>query len=219
MIGAAEVCSGRMEVRAILTLVRHGETTANVEGVWHGSTDTPLTATGRRQAAALASWLARHHADVSAVYTSDLLRAAETARAIARALGLEPRPDPALREYDLGAWEGITFRELFERYRLWDRLREDPHFAPHGGETPLGVAERVVAALRRIAAEHRGERVVVVTHGGGLSMALGTLLDGDYTKWDRVMANCAVSDLVLEPEPALLRFNVTDHLLDLAAGA
>lgn len=207
-----------MERRAILTLVRHGETDANLAGVWHGSTDSPLTARGRRQAAALARWMARHHREVSAIYTSDLIRALDTARAIAEALGLEPRSDPALREYDLGGWEGITFRELWERYRLWDRLREDPHFAPHGGETPLGVVERFVGALRRIAAAHRGERVVVVTHGGGLSMALGTLLDGDYTKWDRVMANCAVSDLVLEPTPALLRFNVAEHLAELDPG-
>jgi len=207
-----------MADRAILTLVRHGQTSANLDGVWHGSTDTPLTGLGRRQATALARWLARHHPDASAVYTSDLQRAVDTARAIAGALGLEPQADPGLREYDLGAWEGITFRELWDRYRLWDRMREDPHFAEHGGETPLEVVERFVGALRRIAAAHPGERVVVVSHGGGLSMALGALLDGHYTKWDRVMGNCAVSELVLEPEPALLRFNLCDHLADLDAG-
>lgn len=217
--GADWAMLGTMDDRAILTLVRHGQTSANLDGVWHGSTDTRLTALGQRQAAALARWLADHHRDVAAVYTSDLVRALDTARAIAATLGLEPRAEPALREYDLGAWEGLSFRELWERYRLWDRMRADPHFAPHGGETPRAVVERMVAALRRIASAHRGQRVVVVTHGGGLSMALGALLDGDYTRWDRVMGNCAVSDLVLEPAPALLRFNVAEHLADLEEDA
>lgn len=205
-----------MPAAAILTLVRHGQTSANVEGVWHGSTDTPLTEFGRRQADALGRWMRIHHPDCAAVYTSDLERAWDTARVIAAALGLEARPEPGLREYDLGAWEGITFRELQERHQLWDRLRDDPHFAPHGGETPTVVAERIVGTLRGIAAAHPGERVVVVSHGGVLSMAFGALLDGHYSSWNRVMGNCMVSDLVLDPEPALLRFNVCDHLSDLA---
>jgi len=197
---------------SLLTLVRHGQTSANIDGVWHGSTDTPLTPLGHRQAARVADWLRRHHPDVAAIYTSDLQRAHDTARAIGAALGLEPRPEPALREYDLGAWEGIPFRELWERHRLWDRMREDPHHAPHGGESPLAVTTRFVDALRRIAGAHPGERVVVVAHGGALSMALGALLDGDYTRWDRVMGNCTVSELVLEPSPALLRFALCAHL-------
>ena len=68
--------------------------------------------------------------------------------------------------------------------------------------------------MRRIASGHPGERVVVVTHGGVLSMALGELLDGDYSNWRRVMDNGAVSELAFAPEPSLLRFNLTDHLED-----
>jgi probable phosphoglycerate mutase len=201
-----------MDRPSVLTIVRHGQTAANVDGVWHGSTDTPLTPLGRRQAARVADWLRRHHPESAALYTSDLRRAHDTARAIAAALGLAARVERALREYDLGAWEGVSFRELWERHRLWERMRADPHHSPHGGESPLAVTTRLVDALRRIAAAHPGERVVVVTHGGALSMALGHLLDGDYTRWDRVMGNCTVSDLVLEPRPALLRFAVCEHL-------
>jgi probable phosphoglycerate mutase len=197
---------------AVLTIVRHGQTVANVDGVWHGSTDTPLTPLGQRQAARVAEWLHRHHPEIGAVYTSDLQRAHDTARAIGAALTIVPRVDRALREYDLGAWEGVSFRELWERHRLWERMREDPHHAPHGGESPRAVTTRFVDALQRIAAAHPGERVVVVTHGGALSMALGHLLDGDYTRWDRVMGNCTVSELVLDPSPELLRFAVCEHL-------
>jgi probable phosphoglycerate mutase len=198
-------------VRAILTLVRHGETAANLEGVWHGSTDAPLTPRGREQAIRVASFLRDRHADASAIYASPLLRARETARAIAEHLALGLRLEAKLAEYDLGAWEGKSYRELHERHHLWDEMKRDPDFAPHGGESPREVTERMTAALRRIGAEHPGERVIVVAHGGALSMALAAILDGDYTRW-RVMANCAVSELVLDPAPELLSFNQTGHL-------
>ncbi len=201
-----------MEPRAILTLVRHGQTSANLDGVWHGSTDGPLTERGREQALRVARFLLDRHADAAAVYTSPLLRARDTARAIAASLGLEPRLELGLTEYHLGRWEGKTYRELHETHRLWDEMRRDPDFAPHGGESPRQVTERITATLRRIGASHRGERVVVVTHGGALSMALAAILDGDYTRWRGVMSNCAVSELVLEPEPELLSFNQTEHL-------
>ena len=83
------------------------------------------------------------------------------------------------------------------------------------GESPRQVTDRLVGALRSIHDAHPGERVVAVSHGGALSMALAEILDGDYSQWRRVMDNCAVSELVLEPEPTLLRFNHVDHLKDL----
>jgi probable phosphoglycerate mutase len=196
---------------ATLLLIRHGETSANLEGVWHGSTDTPLTSRGHAQAGRVAERLARDYADATAIYSSDLLRARDTATPIAQALGLALVTEPGLREYDLGAWEGRSYRELHEQHRLWDRMRDDPHFAPHGGESPLAVAQRITGALQRIAARHAEARVIVVSHGGALSMAFGLLLDGDYSRWRRVMDNCAVTELRLEPL-ALLRFNDTSHL-------
>jgi broad specificity phosphatase PhoE len=197
---------------ALLTLVRHGETSANLDGVWHGSIDTPLTERGRRQAERLASCLAEQHADATALYSSPLVRARDTANAIAARLGLPLRIDADLSEYDLGSWEGLSYAELAGRHRLWDRIKEDPDFAPHGGESPRRVAERYTGSLRRIAARHPRERVIVVGHGGALSMGLAALLDGDYTQWKRVMHNCAVSELVIEPSPTLLSFNQIAHL-------
>lgn len=153
---------------AILTIVRHGETSANVDSVWHGSTDTPL--------------------------------------------GLTVQIDDDLKEFHLGSWEGKAYADLFKVQRLWHHMRRDPDFAPHGGESPRQVVERLTGALQRIARRHTGERVIVVSHGGALSMALAQILDGDYREWGRVMENCAVSELVIEPEPKLLSFNHTDHL-------
>jgi broad specificity phosphatase PhoE len=201
-----------MREQTILTLVRHGETSANLDGVWAGSTDTPLTERGRLQAERVARYIVEKHGDAAALYSSELQRARDTALAIGTALGLDLRTDAALAEYDLGSWEGKTYRDLQTEHQLWDRMRDDLDFAPHGGESPRQVAERFTGALRRIAAAHPVERVVVVAHGGALTLALGDLLDGDIRQWRRVMKNCAVSELVIEPEPALLSFNHTDHL-------
>jgi broad specificity phosphatase PhoE len=199
-------------MRTVLTLVRHGETSANLDGVWHGSTDTPLTERGRRQSERVAGFLAQRHQDTTALYSSPLVRARDTAGAISARLGLPLVIDQDLAEYHLGSWEGLSYADLHNKHRLWEKMKEDPDFAPHGGETPRNVVERLTGSLRRIAARHSDQRVVVVAHGGALSMVLAALLDGDYSQWKRVMHNCAVSELVIEPAPALLSFNLIEHL-------
>jgi broad specificity phosphatase PhoE len=201
-----------MSTGSILTLIRHGETQANLDGVWHGSIDTPLTERGLLQAQRVARFAAEHLRQATALYASPLQRARLTAEAIAGGLELELCVDEGLVEYDLGEWEGKTYRDLFEEHKLWHHMKRDPDFAPHGGESPRQVAERITGALLRIAAAHPGERVIVVTHGGALSLGLAQLVDGDYTAWNRVMDNCAVSELAVHPVPQLLSFNRTEHL-------
>ena len=196
----------------LLTIVRHGQTSANLEAVWHGSTNTPLTDHGHGQAAAAAAFIEANFKPVSTVYASPLDRAHHTAEPIARRLGLVPQIDPGLAEYDLGEWEGMSFESLFHDKKLFDNMRSDPHYCPHGGESPKQVADRLVASLRAIAKRHPGERVVVVSHGGALSIAFGLLLDNDYSSWNRMMNNCGISELVLAPRPELVSFNRTEHL-------
>jgi len=196
----------------ILMLVRHGETQANLDGIWDGSMDTALTERGKRQVQAVTDYLGKTDRDIRAVYTSPLQRACGTAWPIAQALRLEPDVETGLAEYHLGSWEGKSYDELLNEYQLWEKMAADPDFAPHGGESPRQVVQRITGALQRISESHPGQRVVVVTHGGALAMALGSLLDGDFSQWRRVMQNCAVSELTLDPDPALLSFNRTDHL-------
>lgn len=199
-----------------LTIVRHGETPANTGGLWHGSLDTLLTPRGERQAERVALHVARTRSDACAVYASTLTRARRTAAPIASRLGLDVRVDAALSEYDLGTWEGRSYAELVREHRLFERMAQDPDWRPGGGESARGVGTRIAAALRGIAERHRGERVVVVTHGGALTLGLGLLLDRDPSTWRRVMDNAAVTELEVEPEPRLLRFNETHHLEGLA---
>jgi broad specificity phosphatase PhoE len=146
-----------------LLLVRHGETDWNRVGRWQGQADPPLNDTGRRQAAGLADRLAGD--GIAAVYSSDLTRARETARAVAQRLGLGVVEDPALREIDVGSWSGLTRAEVAERfpdgYARW--LEGE---IGHDGETREQLAARAVGAARTIAGRHQGETVLVVTHGG-----------------------------------------------------
>lgn len=201
-----------MSDRTLITLVRHGETSANLSGVWHGSTDTPLTDRGRRQAERVAEHLAATCRDARTLYASPLQRARHTAEAIGRALDLEPRLEPAIAEYDLGSWEEKTYKELMEERRLWQNMLDDPDFKPHGGESARDVVERFRAGLERMQRAHPGERVILVSHGGAMALALAALLRGRIGEWYEPMANCALSELVLVPAPELLRFNVHDYL-------
>jgi len=196
---------------ATITIIRHGETPANVEGVWHGSTDTPLTRRGRRQAERAALHIWRTRGDARAVYTSPLCRARDTAAPIAARLGVALHTESDLREYHLGEWEGAPFRELTRRHRLFERMREEADWRPGGGESPRAVAQRLGGALRALARRHPGERVVVVTHGGAFALGLGWLLDGLPTP-RRVVENGSVSDLSFAPAPQLQSLNHTLHL-------
>jgi len=184
---------------ATLLLVRHGEIAANEARVWHGSTDSELTELGRARPGAL--------------YTSPLARTRATARSIGERLGLEPVIEPGLAEYGIGELEGVSYEELMRVHRFFARIAADPEFAPPGGESPRQVIARMSEALGRLARAHRGEQIVVVSHGAALGLALGALIDSDATQWQRYhLSNCAVSELVLEPAPRLLSWNRTEHL-------
>ncbi|HXZ84022.1 MAG TPA: histidine phosphatase family protein [Myxococcota bacterium] len=201
------------DAAATLVLVRHGEIPANAARVWHGSTDSELTELGRAQAERTALHLAGRAPRPAALYTSPLARTRETARSIARQLALEPVVEPGLAEYGIGELEGESYEDLVRVHRFFARIARDPEFAPPGGESPSQVIARMSAVLARLAREHRGEQVVVVSHGAALGLTLGALLDRDANQWQRYhLSNCAVSELVLEPAPRLLSWNRTEHL-------
>lgn len=148
-----------------LILIRHGETAWNREYRMQGHTDTKLSETGLAQAAALARRLSERR--FSALYSSDLSRARQTAQAIADATGHAIRVDRELRERVFGIFEGLTFDEIAQRYpeHLARFRARDPDYAVPGGESPRAFFERSIAALTRIAEAHPDESVVVVTHG------------------------------------------------------
>jgi probable phosphoglycerate mutase len=148
-----------------LIVVRHGETLWNREKRMQGTTDTLLSDVGRAQAQALGRRLAKH--GFSALYTSDLTRARDTAAAIAEHTGREVVVDCRLQERRFGIFEGLTAAEIVARYpqehaRFASR---DPDYEVPGGESAGSFTARCLGCLAEIAGRHRGEEVVVVTHG------------------------------------------------------
>lgn len=202
-----------------LLLVRHGETAANVTGVWQGSTDGVLNSRGEIQAHAIATRLAADNPGIVAIYSSPLSRAARTAEIISQEVGNPPLElTPALAEFDLGEWEGLTYEQLRHENRLWDLMKADPTFTPPGGESAVEFAMRLVQGFQSIAGRHPGQTVLIVSHGGAISTALAMLIDQDGTLWiSYQMANCALSELTFDPAPHLLRLNDTEHLNDIGS--
>jgi len=148
-----------------LIVIRHGETEWNREKRMQGTTDTPLSDIGRSQAQALGRRLAARR--FSALYSSDLSRAHDTARAVAGHTGHRITVDPRLQERRFGIFEGLLASEIVERYpeehaRFASR---DADFVVPGGESARQFTQRCLGCLAEIADRHRGGEVVVVSHG------------------------------------------------------
>ncbi|NGN63972.1 histidine phosphatase family protein [Streptomyces sp. A7024] len=192
-------------------LVRHGESVWHAENRYAGVTDIDLTDNGRAQARNLAAWAGQ--AELAAVWSSPMLRCRETAGESATRAGLPLRLDPRLRELDFGIAEGLTRGEM--RQRLPGELKAfeaDPvanHFPE--GEDPAAAAERYLAFLADLRAEHREGRVLIVAHSTAIRLALCRLLGmplGDYRRAFPYLANCGLNELVLRDDsPALLALN------------
>ncbi|KAG8384411.1 hypothetical protein BUALT_Bualt04G0115200 [Buddleja alternifolia] len=154
---------------AEVIVIRHGETEWNTHRRIQGHLDVDLNDAGRQQAFAVADRLSREP-KISAVYSSDLKRAFDTAEIIAKGCGvLEVTKEPDLRERHLGDLQGVVFHEAAktnpEAHRAFTSNREDQEI-PGGGESFNQLYERSTSALQRIAKKHKGERVVIVSHGG-----------------------------------------------------
>ena len=147
-------------------LVRHGQVAGFEEKRYNGQGDVPLTEAGRAQSGLLQ--LRLREKPLRAGYCSDLTRCREGAEIILEPHGLSPLACSELRELNIGHWEGKAWTELQAHHPVeWAaRLADLVHYRVPGGENLLDLAERVRPALARIVAEHRGEEVLVVAHGG-----------------------------------------------------
>lgn len=149
-----------------LILFRHGETDWNVEQRYFGVSDIPLNDNGRRLAEEASKSLFKE--SISAVYTSDLSRAAETAQIIAAERDLLVVEDPRLREMDFGPFEGMTYDEMMRQKRSAAvQWIDDPFTCSLPGAEPFcRLSERVESFLSDLLRRRFGESVVIVTHGG-----------------------------------------------------
>ncbi|MFL7807932.1 MAG: histidine phosphatase family protein [Anaerolineae bacterium] len=202
-----------------LYLVRHGETAANAQGLWQGRQgDDPLNERGRVQSQAAAEALVDSGA--SAIYASGLRRAVETAEIIGARLGLPVKTHAGLREYDFGDLEGATTSEVLAEWKaLLGQWRTDPSAKPPGGESAMEFTRRVGGALQEIAGQHESERVIVVSHGGSISVGLAVIVGKPDAWQDYQMTNCGISTVRLGPSRELLAFDETSHLAGIGTTA
>ncbi|CAK9185842.1 unnamed protein product [Ilex paraguariensis] len=211
--GGAEVGSVPIGYAEII-VVRHGETEWNVDGRIQGHLDVELNEVGRKQAAAVADRLSKESA-VSAVYSSDLKRALETAQVMASSCGVpEIIQDPDLRERHLGNLQGLTSHEVANLkpndYEACTSSRTDQEI-PGGGESFDQLYHRCTSSLERIAMKHIGKRVVVVTHGGVLR-ALHRRANPTLNLQEKIL-NASVSIFHISSEKWIVKtWNNIDHL-------
>jgi broad specificity phosphatase PhoE len=198
-----------------LYLVRHGATQLTAEGRFSGSSGAELSEEGRWQAAQLGERLRNER--ITAAYSSPLSRSAETAAILAGHRGLEVVTRDGLREISHGHWEGLTRREVEERfpneYAAWE---EDPFtFAPEGGESGVAVLARALPAIREIVTSRAGERVLVVSHKATIRLLLSSLLGFDARGYrdrlDQAPACLNVLDFRDAVRARLMLFNDTSH--------
>jgi broad specificity phosphatase PhoE len=201
-----------------LYFVRHGATQLTAEDRFSGDTGVDLSDEGRRQVQRLAQRLSGDA--VKAIYASPLGRTVETARILAAPCGLTPILRDGLREISHGRWEGLTRREVEERYAdEYSAWEEDPFtFAPKDGESGLAVLARALPVIREVVVAHPGELVMVVSHKATLRLILSSLLGFDARGYrDRLDQSPACLNVVDFKDPVrarLMLFNDTSHYAD-----
>jgi len=198
----------------VTILLRHGQTPMSVQKRYAGRSDAPLTDVGVQQAAAAAKRLTSAGLDV--IVTSPLLRTVQTAQEVAAVTGAAVVTDDGFRETDFGAWEGLTFVEVRERWpaelTAW---LADPEVAPPDGESFTDVSARVTAALHRVLAARAGQTVLIVSHVTPIKTLVAAALLAPpaalYRMHLDVAALCEI-DWYADGPAVLRSFNDTGHL-------
>ena len=201
-----------------LLIVRHGETMWNAEGRLQGHTDIGLSDTGVEQARLLGERLASVQIDVA--YSSDMKRTSETAKLALAGRDIVLNQTPRLREYNKGAYEGLTLTEIQAQFPddYPNYLEKDLDYAPEGGETTRGVSSRMADIFGEIKAKHLGETVLVVGHSGSLRAGMVSLLRMPLEgNWSFVFGYCSLTMVDTFADNAVLRlFNDQSHLNGMA---
>ena len=198
----------------LVYLARHGQTIWNVEGRWQGSHDIPLDETGLFQVEKLAEKVCRYN--IEAIYSSPLGRAQVTAQACAKKLGLHVKSMDSLKELCLGVWEGLSFREISERYpNEFARWDNDPQAeVGMGVESNFSLQERARAALVDICLTERKD-TLIVTHGGWMNRLLCFLLSIPLDKRMRIRLDntglCILDVSLVDEEPKIQVVTVNDY--------
>jgi probable phosphoglycerate mutase len=212
------VPSRRLPAPAVALLVRHGRTPTTGATLPGRTKGLHLSDEGRAQAEAVAARLAELKRRPVAVYASPLERTVETARPIAAALGVKVQVDKGLLECDFGEWTGADLKALARR-REWQQVQHHPSgFRFPGGESFAEMQLRIVAALDRLGAAHRGASFVAVSHADPIKAAVAAAVGTPLDLFQRlVVSPCSVTALVRgERSSHVLCVNAVASLAELA---
>ena len=204
---------GRMDMTTIY-LVRHGQTAWNREEVFRGRADIPLNEIGRKEALLTGEYLEKVKA--SAIYSSPLSRAVETAEAISRYQGKEVLISDGLIDIDFGRWQGVSHEEVKEKFGdLYRQWKDAPHLVRFpGGETLEDVRERVLRGIDEILPDHGDETLVMVSHRVVNKTLLCGLLGLDNSHFWQIGQDTGCINILEFAEGFTLRLlNDTSHLV------
>lgn len=196
-----------------IVLLRHGQIQANVDGLWHGSTDSPLTEFGVAQAKETGRHLSQQ-LPFDKVFSSPLQRCLDTARyASGQQIGNINRV-PGFAEMSIGEWEGTPYSDLQTHHDFVNQSTKNLDYSAPGGESLNQVLDRFDKALTTIiSSEVHLQNILIVSHGAVLAIALAWLIDGDLTKWQNYhFTNCSLTELIFDPQPRLTTCNSSAHL-------
>ena len=207
-----------MPLTTHVVIIRHGQSQGNAEGRFGGHTDTPLSPRGRKQAEATARALASEK--FSAIYSSDLPRAIETASPLAKLAGVSLETTDALRERSVGVMEGLTFEEAAEQHpeQYQALLRRDFDHVLLGGESYRQTLDRASRQLDDAIEQHKGGRVAFFAHTGTICILIlhlmGALDAPDLKPVWIGTANCGIARFDLRDDGfvRVLCINDTRHL-------
>ncbi|MTI82805.1 MAG: alpha-ribazole phosphatase [Firmicutes bacterium] len=196
-------------------LVRHGETEWNATMRFQGQTDVELSKQGKKQACALAERLQK--VEFGGIYSSNLNRAYETASIIAAHHNLKVEQERGFGEINFGAWEGLTYKEIQQKYsRSAARWWQDPLATRvPGGESLGDVVDRSMATLLKTCKIHADQTVLIVTHGGVVKSIISSVLGMDLNQYWRLKQDNLALNIVYFPqwEKGILElFNDCSHL-------
>lgn len=198
-----------------IIFIRHGETDWNVTLQYQGQGNVPLNRRGQQQARLTGERLKAYKA--CALYSSDIVRARNTAEIISPIVGLEPIMMPELREIDVGQWEGLTPEELYRRFpeHMREYDRDPARTVRRGGESYAQLQERALKAMQSMYDAHMGEETVLaVTHGGTIRAILCHVIGLDLNNFGRMwLDNGSLSEIRHGMHGwRLVRLNDTAHL-------
>ncbi|HEY0763145.1 MAG TPA: histidine phosphatase family protein [Pyrinomonadaceae bacterium] len=209
-----------MPAATTVLLIRHGQSRGNAERRFGGHTATPLSTRGRKQAEATALTLKSE--SITAIYSSDLARAMETARPLSKVTGLPVHATTAFRERSVGVMEGLTFEDAAQQHpdQYAALLRRDFEHVLDGGESYRQLLDRARQKLDEIIKENRGGKIAVFSHTGTiciLALHLMGALDAPELKpvWIST-GNCGITRFELRRDGfvRVLAINDTRHLTE-----